>query len=301
MGLTAHDMSDMGRLAQLAMNPGTGTSREEIYLAVASLYRIQGTGLNDRERELMREILRRLTRDVEMAIRIALAQRLCDDSTAPHDLIMLLVDDSIEVARPLILNSPLLTEAEHRVAQGLLRARLVRAPQVTIEVTEIRAHQAAVLGFVVHPGRYPLESSATHLSELMAQAGGTTPDAADLITVSGTRNGKPMRMTVDFRQLTTGADREHDIVIRNNDIVYAPRAPQVYVYGEVQRPGTVRLEPGMRVLQALAAAGGLTLRGTQRGIRVSRPGPDGQLVQTTPGLQAVLQPEDVVYVPESLF
>jgi uncharacterized protein (DUF2336 family) len=105
-------MSDMGRLAQLAMNPGSGTSREEIYLAVASLYRIQGTGLNDRERELMREILRRLTRDVEMAIRIALAQRLCEDSTAPHDLIMLLVDDSIEVARPLILNSPLLTEAD---------------------------------------------------------------------------------------------------------------------------------------------------------------------------------------------
>ena len=112
VGLTAHDMSDMGRLAHLAMNPGSGTSREEIYLAVASLYRIQGTGLNARERELMREILRRLTRDVEMTIRIALAQRLCEDTTAPHDLILLLVDDSIEVARPLILNSPLLTEAD---------------------------------------------------------------------------------------------------------------------------------------------------------------------------------------------
>jgi uncharacterized protein (DUF2336 family) len=103
-------MSDMGRLAQLAMNPQSGATREEIYLAVASLYRIQGAGLNARERELMREILRRLTRDVEMAIRIALAQRLAEDSTAPHDLILLLVDDTIEVARPLIINSPLLTE-----------------------------------------------------------------------------------------------------------------------------------------------------------------------------------------------
>ncbi len=105
-------MSDMGRLAQLAMNPASGASREEIYLAVASLYRIQGAGLNSRERELMREILKRLTRDVEMAIRIALAQRLAEDSNAPHDLILLLVDDSIEVARPLIINSPLLTEAD---------------------------------------------------------------------------------------------------------------------------------------------------------------------------------------------
>lgn len=112
MGLTAHDMSDMSRLAQLAINPQNGASREEIYLAVASLYRIQGTGLNQRERELMRDILRRLTRDVEMAIRVALAQRLTEDTAAPHDLILLLVDDSIEVARPLILHSPLLTESD---------------------------------------------------------------------------------------------------------------------------------------------------------------------------------------------
>jgi uncharacterized protein (DUF2336 family) len=110
VALTAHDMSDMGRLAQLAVNPGATASREEIYLAVASLYRVQRTGLNDRERELMREILRRLTRDVEMAIRIALAERLAEDATAPHDLILLLVDDRIEVARPLIINSPLLTD-----------------------------------------------------------------------------------------------------------------------------------------------------------------------------------------------
>jgi uncharacterized protein (DUF2336 family) len=112
VGLTANDMSDMGRLAQLAMNPSGGASREEIYLAVASLYRIQGTGLNERERGLMRDILRRLTRDVEMAIRIAVAQRLAEDVSAPHDLILMLVDDSIEVARPLILKSPLLREED---------------------------------------------------------------------------------------------------------------------------------------------------------------------------------------------
>jgi uncharacterized protein (DUF2336 family) len=123
-------MSDMGRLAQLAMNPRDGASREEIYLAVASLYRIQGTGSNNRERELMREILRRLTRDVEMAIRIALAERLADDTTAPHDLILLLVDDSIEVARPLILRSPLLTEKDS--------LRLIAEASV--------AHQEAVAG-----------------------------------------------------------------------------------------------------------------------------------------------------------
>ena len=111
LGLTARDMSDMGRLAQLAANP-QGTTREEIFLAVASLYRIQGSYLSERERALMQDILRMLARDVEMAIRIALAERLADDTTAPHDLILLLADDRIEVARPLILRSPLITEAE---------------------------------------------------------------------------------------------------------------------------------------------------------------------------------------------
>ena len=155
VGLTAHDMSDMGRLAQLAMNPQSGTSREEIYLAVASLYRIQGTGLNASERELMREILKRLTRDVEMAIRIALAQRLAEDSTAPHDLILLLVDDRIEVARPLILNSPLLTEADvlRLIAEaGAAHQEAVAGrPHIGVAVTDALArseHESVLVALV---------------------------------------------------------------------------------------------------------------------------------------------------------
>jgi uncharacterized protein (DUF2336 family) len=104
-------MSDMGRLAQLAANP-QDTTREEIYLAVASLYRVQGNHLNNREKDLMRDILQRLTHDVEMAIRIALAERLAEDTSAPTDLILLLADDRIEVARPVILRSPLLTDED---------------------------------------------------------------------------------------------------------------------------------------------------------------------------------------------
>jgi uncharacterized protein (DUF2336 family) len=148
-------MSDMGRLAQLAMNPQAGASREEIYLAVASLYRIQGAGLNARERELMREILKRLTRDVEMAIRIALAQRLADDTTAPHDLILLLVDDSIEVARPLIINSPLLTEGDvlRLIAESGIghQEAVAGRPNIGIPVTDALArseHESVLVALV---------------------------------------------------------------------------------------------------------------------------------------------------------
>ena len=165
MALTAHDMSDMGRLAQLAVNPGATASREEIYLAVASLYRVQRAGLNDRERELMREILRRLTRDVEMAIRIALAERLSDDVTAPHDLILLLVDDRIEVARPLILNSPLLTEDDvlRLIAQSDIghQEAVAARPHIGVTVTDalVNAGHESVLMALVRNATAQISSS----------------------------------------------------------------------------------------------------------------------------------------------
>jgi uncharacterized protein (DUF2336 family) len=111
VGLSARDLNDMTRLAQLAVNP-QGIGRGEIYLAVASLYRTQAPMLSDRERGLMRDILHRLTADVEMAIRISLAEKLADDPEAPLDLILLLCDDKIDVARPLILRSRRLSDED---------------------------------------------------------------------------------------------------------------------------------------------------------------------------------------------
>lgn len=112
MGLAAADLNDVNRLAALAADPQGGARRNDIYLAIATLYRSQGSLLSDRERILMREILMRLTRDVEMAIRIALAEALAEDDNAPIDLILLLCDDNIEVARPIILRSRKLTDEE---------------------------------------------------------------------------------------------------------------------------------------------------------------------------------------------
>jgi polysaccharide export outer membrane protein len=54
-------------------------------------------------------------------------------------------------------------------------------------------------------------------------------------------------------------------------------------------------------MQALAASGGLTLRGTQRGILVHRRGTDGTVQEMTLGMHETLQQDDVVFVGESLF
>jgi polysaccharide export outer membrane protein len=57
----------------------------------------------------------------------------------------------------------------------------------------------------------------------------------------------------------------------------------------------------MTVMQALAAGGGLTQRGTERGLRVHRRTPDGKTQVLQPAMDDRLHDGDVVYVRESLF
>jgi len=121
------------------------------------------------------------------------------------------------------------------------------------------------------------------------------------VTVVGVRNGKPFRAEVNLPSVFGSERRGDDILIQNGDVVWVDRAPTVYIYGEVQKPGAIRLERGMTVMQALASGGGLTLRGTEKGMRVHRRGPDGKVQVTQPSMDDTVRDGDVVYVRESIF
>lgn len=202
---------------------------------------------------------------------------------------------------PIRLGGLTIGQAEKRVADGLREGNFVKQPQVSILVTQLRGNQASVLGQVNRPGRYPLELADTRLTDLLAMAGGIATTGGDVLTVVGTRAGKPFRVQIDFPTIFAGRNPAQDIVIQNNDVVYVDRVPMIYIYGEVQHPGTIRLERGLTVLQALASGGGLTPRGTEKGIRVHRRGADGNVQVLTPQMQDLLQQDDVVFVRESLF
>ena len=192
-------------------------------------------------------------------------------------------------------------EAERLIADSLTRGNFLRNPQVTIIVLQVRGNQVNVLGQVGRPGRYPLETADTRLTDMIALAGGVAPGGADVVVVTGTRDGKPFREEVDLPALFTAGGAARDIVLRNGDAVWVDRQPLVYIYGEVQRPGPMRLERGMTLLQALATGGGLTPRGTEKGIRVHRKGGNGEVEVTQPAMTDTLRDGDVVFVRESLF
>jgi polysaccharide export outer membrane protein len=190
--------------------------------------------------------------------------------------------------------------AEQTIAKALRDGNFIKQPQVNIVLVRNIGNQVSVLGAVGRPGRYPLETLNTRVSEMLAIAGGISPTGADTVILTGTRAGKPMRKEIDLSGMFLSNRFEDDILVAGGDVIYVHRQPVFYIYGEVQRPGSYRIERGMTIRQALAQGGGLTPRGTERGLRLHRQ-VGGKVEQTTPQLNDAVQPDDVLFVTESLF
>ena len=192
-------------------------------------------------------------------------------------------------------------EAENRIAQQLRAKDILKQPQVNIVLLQVRGNQVSVLGQVQKPGRFPLETNTVRVSDMLALAGGVTPTGDDVVVVTGTRNGQPLRKSIDIPTLFAGTRSQDDILLAPGDTLFVNKAPMFYIYGEAQRPGYYRVERGMTVMQALASGGGITPRGSQNRLRLTRTQPDGAVVQTEPRLTDPVQPGDVLFVRESLF
>ena len=191
--------------------------------------------------------------------------------------------------------------AEQRIARALQSGGFIKEPQVNILLLQNRGSQVSVLGLVGRPGRYPLETFNTRLSEMLATAGGISPGAADIVVVTGTRDGKPFRREIDIPGMFLDQKQQDDLVMAGGDVIYVHRQPMFYIYGEVQKPGSYRVERGMTVRQALAQGGGLTQRGTERSLGVFRRGADGTVERTPLDLNELVRTDDVLHVRESLF
>lgn len=190
--------------------------------------------------------------------------------------------------------------AEHKIAGLLESGGYVRKAQVNLLVTVQQSQQISVLGQVNRPGRYPIDGKRS-VMDLLALAGGMNVDGADTVNLIRKRDGKTTKDVIDVIQMVQRGDFSKDYDLAANDIIYVERAPRFYIYGEVQRPGTFRLERGMTVIQALSVGGGLTPRGTERGLRIKRRDASGNLQTLDAKQDDLLQSDDVVYVRESLF
>lgn len=215
------------------------------------------------------------------------------------------VSESGVISYPLVgsvqLGGLTIAEAEKKIGDALRSGGFVKVPQVNIVLRQVRGNQVAVLGQVSRPGRFPLETFNTRVSDMLAAAGGTTATGDDVLILTGQRDGKPFRKVIDIPGLFLNAKSDEDVVVTGGDTLYVNKAPMFYIYGEAQRPGPYRIERGMTVMQALAQGGGPTVRGSQNRLKLHRRDASGKVVETTPNLNDPIRPEDVLYVRESLF
>ncbi len=102
---------DLRSLLALA-NDSSAESRRRLVTVIGDMFAERGSALTERERSLMSDILTKLLWQFEQAVRRDLAQRLADSEAVPRDLLVLLANDEIEVARPILLRSSVLGDAE---------------------------------------------------------------------------------------------------------------------------------------------------------------------------------------------
>jgi polysaccharide biosynthesis/export protein len=191
-------------------------------------------------------------------------------------------------------------QGETEIAKRLSKGGFILEPFVTLNVVQYRGQQISVLGRVNRPSKLTLEKTS-RVSDVLALAGGVAGDAADVVTLIRERDGKTEYRDIDVVALFKPGGETVNELVQDGDIVNVPRQPMFYIYGEVQRPGTFRLEQNMSVVQALSLGGGLTARGTQRGIKILRRDANGAMQELDTQLADMVKKDDVIYVKESLF
>jgi polysaccharide export outer membrane protein len=185
-------------------------------------------------------------------------------------------------------------------------------PHVEVMIKEYRSQKVYVLGEVLRPGTYPLDSRASVI-EIISEAGGLGTEAGDVAEIVRARNDwrqdKPLTpdheavsevIRIDLRGLLAGKGGSEDVEIQNGDTIFVPKAEVFYIFGEVGQPGKYRWEKDLTVLKAVIIAGGFTEIASKRGIKIRRKISEEEK-KIRVKLDTPVAPGDMIIVSESFF
>jgi polysaccharide export outer membrane protein len=105
-------------------------------------------------------------------------------------------------------------------------------------------------------------------------------------------------MRVDIEDLKQGKINAN-VLLQESDTIIINPAEKIYVTGFVRQPGGFVFRPGMTVQQALAEAGGITERGSTRGIKIQRK-VNGKDVEIDAKLTDPVRPNDTIKIRQRL-
>jgi polysaccharide biosynthesis/export protein len=214
----------------------------------------------------------------------------------------------LPLAGPVHVAGDTLAEARDAVQDAFKTAQILKNPQVTLDITEYAPTLVAVLGEVNTPGR--LQLLAPHsLLDVLSFAGGETQMAGGKIEVRHEENGQVATTDYHYERDSNG-DSIAGVMVHDGDTIIVPRAGIVYVLGQVTRPGGFLMQEDGKLdaAQAISMAMGTTLIASTKHVLIIRRKPDGTYVQFEVSYSDIvhgkatppqLQPQDIVYVPNS--
>jgi polysaccharide biosynthesis/export protein len=193
-------------------------------------------------------------------------------------------------------------EAEKLISDQLKQGGYVQKAQVLLTVTVYRSQVVSVLGSVVRPGRYPLEVPSFKVTDLLASAGGIALGGADtVILVRQNANGMQRKIDIDLPSIFLDGKSQLDIVLQAGDSLYVHRQANFFISGSIGRPGVYSVDRGLSIGQAIAKGGSYTLRSRESGVRLFRRDASGKGIERTPSMDELVQPDDHIFIRESLF
>jgi polysaccharide export outer membrane protein len=174
----------------------------------------------------------------------------------------------------------------------------------------------SVVGEVAKPGRYDM-SKERQLSvmEALAMAGGFTKDA-DLANAKILRSnqGQKEAMQININDIMIRGDKDKNVTLQPEDIIVIPKGFwQVSVMGEVVKPGKYDMpkERNLTIIEAIAMAGGFTKDAAINSTKILRLKNGKEEVikvrvkditqRNEKNKDVLLEPEDIIFVPESFF
>jgi protein involved in polysaccharide export with SLBB domain len=157
------------------------------------------------------------------------------------------------------------------IAAELKRRAIDENARVSVGVRQYASHSVAITGLVNSPGTKFLRREAIPLYVLLAEAQARLDAGRAMIM----RPGSP-GLTMDLSDPAT-----LNFLIRPGDMISITAKPQEFYYiaGRISYPGQKVFQPGVTLLQAILAAGGVIREGGRA--EISREGADRRLATTT--------------------
>jgi polysaccharide biosynthesis/export protein len=195
-------------------------------------------------------------------------------------------------------------EAQTLIEKRLADGGFVRNPHVSIFVTESTSQGVTLLGEVARPGIYP-DVGDHKLYEIISEAGGFSATASRNISIVRHNQTQSTNLTLPHN---LGDDLTNNVDIFPGDTIMVPRAPIIYVVGDVGRPSGLLVDNGkLTVLQAIALSGGTNRTAKMNGVRIIHKGPTGMTETIVPlkkmleakSPDVTLQADDILFVPIS--